>query len=126
MQNSDIARINSLLMNNKWLLNSVNAITSINPDHSNLSLADGFILVLRGLIRTSVRVQEIFGVKEATPDPNDPRFIRAIERILQENMDWIKPLVERYTVMDSHEDGSLSSSIGELFATAEECSSCDH
>lgn len=126
MKNSDIDRINLLLMNNRWLLDSVNAITSTIPDHSKLSLADGFILVLRGLIRTSARVQEIFAVKEATPDPNDPRFIRAIEIVLQENMDWIKPLVERYTPMDFQEDDSLTSSIGELFATAEECSSCDH
>lgn len=126
MKNSDIDRINSLLMNNKWLLDSVNAITSTIPDHSKLSLADGFVLVVRGLIRTSVRVQEIFAVKEATRNPNDPRFIRAIEKILQENMDWIKPLVERYTPIGFYDDGSLSSSIGELFATAEECSSCDH
>lgn len=123
MKNSDVERINVLLMENRWLLDSVNAILATIPDgRTKLAIADGFVLIIRGLIRTSARVQEIFLIKEPTPNPNDPRFIHAIEKLLQENMDWIKPLVERYKPVDVHD----RSSIEEIFATAEECSSCDH
>lgn len=127
MKNSDIERINLLLMNNKWMLDSVNAIISTIPGGAQLKLADGFILVLRGLIRASARIQEVFAVKERMPNANEnyPRFIGATERLLEDNMDWIKPLVEEYTPIDFQEDCCLSSSIEELFATAEECSLSD-
>lgn len=127
MKNSDIYRINQLLMKNKWLLDSVNAIIATIPGNTKFALADGFILVLRGMIRTNVRIQEIFAAKEPTTHPNDPQFISEIAGLLRDNMNWIKPLVEQYTPVDYQvDDCQISSSIEELFATADECSNCEH
>lgn len=125
MKNSDIDQINRLLAENKWLADSVNAILSKVPTDKAIELtsAGGFILFLRALLRTSVRVQEMFGAKESTASPNDPRFIRALERLLREHMSWIKPLVERYSLPDAIVP--LKSSIEQLFGTDEECIACE-
>lgn len=128
MKISDIHRINKLLMKNKWLLDSVKAIITSIPGNSKFTLADGFVLVLRGMIRTNVRIQEIFAAKEPTINPNDPRFISEMAGLLRENMNWIRPLVEKYTPVDYNyqEDNQILSSIEELFATAKECSTSEH
>lgn len=110
MKNSDVERINGLLMSNRWLLDSVNAILLTLPDGMKPTLADGFILIMRGFIRESTRIQEIFSITEPTARPNDPRFISAIETLLLEHMDWMKPLLEEYPAIDSQEDCRLSPS----------------
>lgn len=125
MKNSDIEKINRLLATNKWLADSVNAILSTisTSKARELPTADGFILFLRALIRNSVRVQEMFGAKESTANPNDPRFIKAIDRLLRDHMSWIRPLVERYTLPDA--TIPLECSIEQLFGADEECYACD-
>lgn len=129
MKNTDIDRVQTLLTHNKWLLNSVKAIVATAPQSNQLSLADAFVLVVRGMLRRSKRIQEIFSVKEPSTrrqEPTDPKFICKLEKVLQDNMDWIKPMVEHYTPIDIPINENVSSSIDDFFATAEECSSCEH
>lgn len=93
------------------------------PGGNDQSDAESFVHVLRAMIRTSARIQEIFYIREASAvSMNEPMFIVELEAVLKENMDWIKPLMEHHMPGGVQEARVQFCTDEDQYITADECS----